>query len=156
VREPAIEPGAIIKVGRRFAHDWRVEGSFSLSRWTCAVRAVSSAFMQGGDHVPFQRVLGDEHPNQLTSMSTLGQVYQRQGKVAEADALYTKSLEGQRRVNGPEHLSTLNTMRLLGELRDDRPAGRHPPITAWSLSGYTCPCRRPPSRSSRRGPDTSP
>ena len=38
-------------------------------------------------------MLGEEHPDTLTSMDNLAFLYRNQGKYAEAEPLYTKVLE---------------------------------------------------------------
>jgi non-specific serine/threonine protein kinase/serine/threonine-protein kinase len=63
-----------------------------------------------------RRVLGPEHPDTLISMSNLGILYQKQGKSADAEAIYTKILEVRRRVLGPENRATTNVMVLLAKV----------------------------------------
>jgi Tfp pilus assembly protein PilF len=55
-------------------------------------------------------VLGPEHPDTLRSMNNLAVVYDDQGKYAQAEALYSQTLEIQRRVlPGP---TSINLERL--------------------------------------------
>jgi tetratricopeptide (TPR) repeat protein/predicted Ser/Thr protein kinase len=61
-----------------------------------------------------RRVLGEEHPDTLTSMNNLGMMYQHQGRQAQAEALWVKVLEVRRRVLGEEHKDTLHSMNNLG------------------------------------------
>ena len=43
-------------------------------------------------------------------MYNLALLYSQQGKYGQAEALYSQTLEIKRRVQGPEHPSTLNTL----------------------------------------------
>ncbi len=63
-----------------------------------------------------QRLLGEEHPDTLSSMNSLASLYTDQALYAKAEPLYTKTLEARRRVLGEEHLDTLETMNNLGAL----------------------------------------
>ena len=53
------------------------------------------------------RVLGDDHPETLLSMSYLANSLLGQGRYAEAEELQRRTLEVQRRVLGKEHPDTL-------------------------------------------------
>jgi hypothetical protein len=53
------------------------------------------------------RVLGQEHPDTLTSMSNLASTYQRQGRWKEAEDLKVQVIEASKRVLGQEHPFTL-------------------------------------------------
>jgi tetratricopeptide (TPR) repeat protein len=63
-----------------------------------------------------QVVLGDEHPDTLTSMSNLAVIYWHQGKLQEASDLGERVLEARRRVLGVEHPDTLTSMSNLASL----------------------------------------
>ncbi len=54
-------------------------------------------------------MLGKEHPDTLTSVDNLAALYQAQGRLAEAEPLYKRALEGRERVLGKEHPDTLTT-----------------------------------------------
>ena len=62
----------------------------------------------------FRRLLGNEHPDTLTSMSNLASLLQDPGKLAEAEVLYREALAGQRRVQGNEYPDTLTRHQQLG------------------------------------------
>jgi len=47
-------------------------------------------------------VLGKEHPNTLQSVNTLAELYRAEGRLAEAEPLYKRALEGRERVLGNE------------------------------------------------------
>ncbi len=60
-----------------------------------------------------RRVLGDEHPDTLTSMNNLAGVLRDQGALPEARHLHEQELTVQRRVLGDEHPDTLTSMNNL-------------------------------------------
>jgi phosphoribosyl 1,2-cyclic phosphodiesterase len=55
-------------------------------------------------------LLGEEHPDTLTSMNNLASTYGNQGKLREAAELQEKVLEVERMILGLEHSSTLTSM----------------------------------------------
>ena len=61
-----------------------------------------------------QRELGDEHPETLLSLSSMGALRQDEGLYEEAESLIRKALEAQRRTLGNESPETLSTIKLLG------------------------------------------
>ncbi|MDH3254004.1 MAG: serine/threonine-protein kinase [Acidobacteriota bacterium] len=63
-----------------------------------------------------KRVLGDEHPETLSSINNLASLYQNQGRYAEAEPLYLTNIEAQKRVLGDDHLQTLSSMNNLAIL----------------------------------------
>jgi tetratricopeptide (TPR) repeat protein len=52
-------------------------------------------------------LLGEEHPNTLTSMNNLASTYQYQDKYDKAEALQAQALKMRKKVLGEEHLDTL-------------------------------------------------
>ncbi|KAG4439420.1 hypothetical protein IFR05_005113 [Cadophora sp. M221] len=50
----------------------------------------------------------------------LGGLYSDQGKLAEAEAMYLRALEGKEKALGPDHTSTLDTVNNLGSLYKDQ------------------------------------
>ncbi|KAA6412799.1 MAG: hypothetical protein FRX48_03791 [Lasallia pustulata] len=54
--------------------------------------------------------------NALNAVHKLGNLYADQGKMAEAEAMYRRALEGYEKAWGPEHTSTLDTVNNLGNL----------------------------------------
>jgi serine/threonine protein kinase len=61
------------------------------------------------------RVLGDAHPDTLSTMNDLADLYlEYQGKPAKAEPMLTKILETRRRVLGEEHPDTLTSLSNLG------------------------------------------
>ena len=57
------------------------------------------------------RRIGPENSDTLMSMNNLANVYLAEGKYPQAEALYRETMEIQRRVLGPEHPDTLDSMR---------------------------------------------
>ncbi len=53
------------------------------------------------------RVLGQEHPDTLTSTGNLASTYRNQGRWKEAEELDVQVMETRKRVLGQEHPSTL-------------------------------------------------
>ncbi|KAA6406627.1 MAG: TPR repeat protein [Lasallia pustulata] len=58
--------------------------------------------------------------NALNAVHNLGNLYENQGKMAEAEAMYRRALEGYEKAWGPEHTSTLDTVNNLGILYADQ------------------------------------
>ncbi len=63
-----------------------------------------------------RRVLGEDHPDTLESLNTLGTLHHVSGRLAEAEAVYRDSLERYRRVQGPDHPDTITAVGKLGAL----------------------------------------
>ncbi|KAI9777909.1 MAG: hypothetical protein M1816_004381 [Peltula sp. TS41687] len=57
-----------------------------------------------------KRVLGQEHPDTLISMSSLASTYSRQGRWKEAEELGVQVMETRKRVLGQEHPDTLSSI----------------------------------------------
>ncbi|KAF6813678.1 kinesin light [Colletotrichum musicola] len=58
-------------------------------------------------------ILGQEHPDTLTSMNNLASTYRNQGRWKEAEKLNVRVMETRKRVLGEEHPSTLASMNNL-------------------------------------------
>jgi tetratricopeptide (TPR) repeat protein len=67
-----------------------------------------------------RRVLGQEHPDTLTTAGNLASSLDSQGRYSEAESLYREVLVVQRRVLGPEHPDTLTTAGNLASSLDDQ------------------------------------
>ena len=63
-----------------------------------------------------KKVLGEEHPDTLTSISNLGSVLDRQGKYKEAKAMHRCALKGREKVLREEHPDTLTSISNLGSV----------------------------------------
>jgi len=58
----------------------------------------------------FRRVLGQEHPYTIASISNLASTYREQGRWMEAGELFLQVIETRKKVLGQEHLDTLTSM----------------------------------------------
>jgi tetratricopeptide (TPR) repeat protein len=67
-----------------------------------------------------RRVLGEEHPNTLDSISNMGVLLGSQGKLAEAEPYCRDALEKRRRVLGEDHWETLISINTMGALLQDQ------------------------------------
>jgi tetratricopeptide (TPR) repeat protein len=81
----------------------------SYSRKVCLQRALAEK----------EKTLGLEHMT-LNTIHNLGNLYWKQGKLAEAEVAYQRVLAGKEKTLGPEHMSTLNTVNNLGGLYTDQ------------------------------------
>jgi hypothetical protein len=95
--------------------DYENETRTQLS-WNCAM-ALSSDGQDSQAEQLFKRVmetrkrvLGEEHPDTLTSMANLASTYSNQGRWKEAEELKVRVMETFKRVLGEEHPSTLTSM----------------------------------------------
>jgi len=61
-----------------------------------------------------RRVLGEDHPDTLSSIASMGDLLEAQGKLMEAEAHYREALDRRRRVLGQEHKDTLISIAVLG------------------------------------------
>ena len=68
-------------------------------------------------------MLGEEHPDTLTSASNLALTYSQQGKHAEAEALQVAVLAVRKRVLGEEHPNTLTSANNLASTYSQQ--GKH-------------------------------
>ncbi len=70
-----------------------------------------------------RRVLGDEHPHTIGSISNMGRLLSSQGKYEEAMPYYVEVLKTCRRVLGNEHPDTLWSINALGDFYEawDKP-----------------------------------
>lgn len=65
------------------------------------------------------RLLGTEHPSTLITACALALNHRLNGRFEDAESLYKKTLEVQKRTLGEKHPDTLKTMQMLGELKDE-------------------------------------
>ncbi|MCJ1281457.1 hypothetical protein MMC26_000776, partial [Xylographa opegraphella] len=54
------------------------------------------------------------------TLNSLGMLYADQGKLAKAEVMYTRALQGYKEALGPKHISTLSTVNNLGNLYKDQ------------------------------------
>jgi serine/threonine protein kinase/tetratricopeptide (TPR) repeat protein len=67
-----------------------------------------------------RRVLGEEHPDTLFSVTNLAALYMARGQYAKAEPLYVQTLDIRRRALGEEHPFTLLSMNNLATLYADQ------------------------------------
>ena len=65
----------------------------------------------------YRRVLGDDHPNTLTSMNNLALTRLVLGDLQGACELHEQTLAARRRVLGDDHPNTLTSIHNLAEIR---------------------------------------
>jgi hypothetical protein len=58
-------------------------------------------------------ILGDDHPDTLTTMNNLAATYRAQGRTGDAASMHEQVLEKSRRILGDDHPDTLTTMNNL-------------------------------------------
>ncbi|KAF1923465.1 kinesin light chain [Didymella exigua CBS 183.55] len=84
--------------------------------WKCAMALYSDGQYKAAGELEVQvmkttkRVLGDEHPDTLTSMANLASTYRNQGQWSEAEKLEVQVMETRKRVLGDKHPNTLTSM----------------------------------------------
>src|SRR5579859_4015405 len=107
VLEPAVEAAKI--PSQRAAFTLLQIGYFLWNdgKWKDAER------MNQRSHEILQILLGNEHPDTLTSTNNLALTYRSQGKLNEATALQERVLEARKRTLGEEHPDTLTSMNNL-------------------------------------------
>ncbi|KAF1965815.1 HET-domain-containing protein [Bimuria novae-zelandiae CBS 107.79] len=84
--------------------------------WKCAMALYRDGRYEEAEELFVQvmetrkRVLGEEHPDTLTSMANLASTYRNQGRWKEAEGLFVQVMETRKRVLGEEHPDTLTSM----------------------------------------------
>ena len=63
-----------------------------------------------------RRVLGEEHPDTLSSIHNLASTYLSQGRWEEAEKLGVQVMEMSKRVLGEEHPETLKSIHILASM----------------------------------------
>jgi tetratricopeptide (TPR) repeat protein len=67
-----------------------------------------------------KRLLGTEHPDVALSLNNLANLYDSQGRYAEAEPLYVQALEIAQRQLGANHPDTITFRENLQALREQR------------------------------------
>jgi hypothetical protein len=84
--------------------------------WKCAMTLYSDGRYEEAEELNVQvmqtrkRLLGEEHPDTLTSMANLAATYRNQGRWKEAEELFVQEMQTRKRVLGEEHPDTLTSM----------------------------------------------
>ena len=87
------------------------------SRWVSMGEIAEKIRSHGKDEVDFNKT---EEKTILGAIHLLGLLYADQGKMAEAEKMYQRALEGHEKALGPEHTSTLDTVNNLAVLYADQ------------------------------------
>jgi tetratricopeptide (TPR) repeat protein len=83
--------------------------------WKCAMTLQDDGRYEEAEELEVQvmqttkRVLGDEHPDTLTSMANLASTYRKQGRWTEAEELNVQVMQARMRVLSDEHPDTLTS-----------------------------------------------
>jgi CHAT domain-containing protein len=73
----------------------------------------------------------------LSTLNSLGVLYRKMGRIAEAEKLLRRALEGRRRKFGPDHPDTLNSLDGLGALlRQEKRYREAEPVLQLAAAGY--------------------
>jgi Cdc6-like AAA superfamily ATPase len=94
--------------------------------WKCAMALLGDGRYNEAEELFVQvmetrkRVLGDEHPDTLTSMGNLALTYWNQGRWKDAEELNVQVIETRKRVLGDEHPDTLTSMDNLASTYRDQ------------------------------------
>ena len=68
----------------------------------------------------YEKALGPDHTLSLSTVNNLGTMYRDQGKLAEAEEMYSRALARCEKALGPDHTLTLATVYNLGTLYCDQ------------------------------------
>jgi tetratricopeptide (TPR) repeat protein len=94
--------------------------------WNCARALYSDGRYEEAEELQVQvmqttkRVLGDEHPDTLTSIDNLASTYWKQGRWKEAEELQMQVMQTTKSVLGDDHLDTLISMANLALTYSDQ------------------------------------
>ena len=92
-------------------------GALSSPRSLCRCGAAVQAL--AGD---LEKALGPDHPDVATSLNNLALLYDNQGRYADAEPLYKRSLAISRKALGPDHPDVATSLNNLAELYEPKVA----------------------------------
>jgi Tetratricopeptide repeat len=98
---------------------WARTSKHTIKHAQSGIKLQLSSTVAGGGRAGVQllkireRVLGQEHPKTLLSMSNLAIAYDRQGRQKEAEELVMQVVEVEKRVLGHEHPDILKSIAIL-------------------------------------------
>jgi tetratricopeptide (TPR) repeat protein len=106
-------------VEEKMPYIWNNVGKtyFSEGRWKKAEELFTQVIQTR------KRVLGEEHPDTLTSMADLASTLWSQGRWKEGEELEARVMEMRKRVLGEEHIDTLTSMGNLASMYRDQERG---------------------------------
>ncbi len=114
---------AAAKIGERFASQPLIEASIRQtigeSYFQLGLFPQARLHLQRAWDLRRQR-LGEEHPDTLLAMGSLGAVELADGKLSEAEPLLVGAMNGLRSARGPEHTDTLAAINAVAQLRCDQ------------------------------------
>lgn len=64
----------------------------------------------------YKKALGPKHTSTLNAVNNLGNIYLKQGKLAETEQIYQRTLTDKKKTLDTEHTLTLNIVHNLGNL----------------------------------------
>ncbi|MCJ1359457.1 MAG: hypothetical protein MMC33_009459 [Icmadophila ericetorum] len=94
-------------------NELRIDGAPELAEVAAHIRKVNANFQTSYDP---SDALGRDHTSTLYTIYNLAILYKNQGRLAEAEAMYNRALEGKEKALGREHTSTLDTVNNLAAL----------------------------------------
>jgi serine/threonine protein kinase len=110
---------AIKAIDEKFKEDPKTDASLrqALADLYCTIGLDASAMpLQESALATRRRVLGDDHPDTIQSISNMGFVLQARGKLSEVEPYFREALERYRGVMGEEHPRTLIAISNMGFL----------------------------------------
>ncbi|MFI1047223.1 tetratricopeptide repeat protein [Streptomyces griseoruber] len=96
---------------------------------------------QDGSGAGWERILGEDHPDTLTSRHNLANSYSNAGRVQDALDLSERVLADPERILGEDHPDTLSTRHNLARARDAAAAVQQPDTATPAIA----PDHQPPS-----------
>jgi tetratricopeptide (TPR) repeat protein len=98
-----------------------VEANMDIVRylWSCGRYKDAEMLCEQVRAVRMER-LGVEHPQTLTTLHNLAQVYELQGRYGDAEKLYKQVLAAREKILGETHPSTLTTMHNLADIYESQ------------------------------------
>jgi serine/threonine protein kinase len=110
---------AIKTIDEQFKDDPATDASLrqALADLYCMIGRYDAAFpLQESALATRRRVLGEEHPDTLTTIHNMGSVLKKLGRLDEAEPYHREALEKSRRALGEEHPDTLASLSSMGSL----------------------------------------
>jgi tetratricopeptide (TPR) repeat protein len=68
----------------------------------------------------YEKALGLDHTTTLGTVTNLGLLYSKLGKLGEAEEMHQRALKGYEKSQGPDHFLTLNSLNHLGDVYADQ------------------------------------
>ena len=114
---PSLQPGRPVSLCQRCrSAELRCDGKVpACTACEVAMQSAECSYVSGSNRElqvmeTSKRILGEEHPDTLTSMANLASTYRNQGRWKEAEELEVQVMDVRKRVLGEEHPDTLTNM----------------------------------------------